>query len=824
MTDLPDSAAREAAADVTPEGGAPNTGDPELAALVRPRLPAPGDDGLAALVRLGRRPVTAAVPPAPAPSAAPETPARPAPETATPEPAPSAAPPGEAAAPPPTSAGIAATAPPPAAASDGGSADTAPAGVQPVESTATQILATPTEPAAADAEEAFKASGTPDEASGSASEDQTAVLEVPVAAAVEEPAAAPVSEPARRRRRLAIRFAFSFLLGIAMVVGVGAGALHAWGSQYDGRILPGVHIGSTDLSGLTIAQARDAIAKAYASLDTGQIDLSGPDGKVTTITFGEIARGPDTVAMLDAALAAGRHGEPLANLIGAPQTAIRGVAVASVATYDRAKLAVAVDALVADIDQDPVNASVERGPGGAFTVVAAADGRAVDKPALLAQLDQRLTALDAPSEIRIAVPMQSIAPAFQTAAAESALAAADRMTADLVITRGAEAWTIPSASLQPLISFSPGSDGSLTPVLDQSGLDPLVAALAKQVDQAAQDAGLKLVNNHVVATGTSREGRSLDAAGMKTAIVNHMAAREAGNAVEPLSAIVHAVQPKLSVAQAQEYASKMVPISSYSIYYWVLVNNYWGGNIEAPAKKINGTVVPAGGTFDFWKVVGDLHQLPGVGPGNAIEGGKITVTGAFGGGICTTSTTLFNAAFRAGMVPGARQNHNEFIDRYPPGLDATVWIVGSTKQTMSFTNDTPYPILIQSIVQTTGSKRWLTFKIWSEPNGRTFKISNLVIQPGAKAIDTVEQDPTKPVGYSYRNNTPVNGKKVWVTVTIYDQGQLHWTKTYYSNYPPVNGVLVVGTKGSTPVPTPTPAPAPTPTPTPPPTAAPTPAP
>ena len=113
---------------------------------------------------------------------------------------------------------------------------------------------------------------------------------------------------------------------------------------------------------------------------------------------------------------------------------------------------------------------------------------------------------------------------------------------------------------------------------------------------------------------------------------------------------------------------------------------------------INGTVVPAGTKFDFWKVVGDLHKLPGAGPGNAIEGGKITVTGAFGGGICTTSTTLFNAAFRAGMVPLARQNHNEFINRYPPGLDATVWIVGNTKQTMSFKNDTKYPILITRTV------------------------------------------------------------------------------------------------------------------------------
>ena len=235
-------------------------------------------------------------------------------------------------------------------------------------------------------------------------------------------------------------------------------------------------------------------------------------------------------------------------------------------------------------------------------------------------------------------------------------------------------------------------------------------------------------------------------------------------------------------------------ISSYSVFYWVIVNNHWGGNIEAPATKINGTVVPPGGKFDFWKVVGDLRKLPGAGPGNAIEGGKITVTGAFGGGICTTSTTLFNAAFRAGMVPLARQNHNEFIDRYPPGLDATVWIVGKTKQTMSFRNDTKYPILIQRIITHAGSKRWITFKIWSVPNGRTYKVSNLVIQHGPRARNTIVRDPTKPVGYRFFNNAPADGAKVAVTVSIYDHGKLHWRKRYFSNYPAVDGVTVVGTK------------------------------
>jgi vancomycin resistance protein YoaR len=146
------------------------------------------------------------------------------------------------------------------------------------------------------------------------------------------------------------------------------------------------------------------------------------------------------------------------------------------------------------------------------------------------------------------------------------------------------------------------------------------------------------------------------------------------------------------------------------------------------------------------------------------------------------------------MVPMARKNHNEFIDRYPPGLDATVWIVGNTKQTMSFKNDTKYPILISRTVRNDGNRRWLTFKIWSVPNGRTARVTNTVIQPGARAVDTVVRDSSKPVGYAYRNNFPVDGAKVWTTVSIYDHGKLHWRKRYFSNYPAVNGVLVVGTR------------------------------
>ena len=49
--------------------------------------------------------------------------------------------------------------------------------------------------------------------------------------------------------------------------------------------------------------------------------------------------------------------------------------------------------------------------------------------------------------------------------------------------------------------------------------------------------------------------------------------------------------------------------------------------------------------------------------------------------MCSSSTTLFNAALRAGLQMGARSNHKYYINRYPLGLDATVSIIGGSRQT-----------------------------------------------------------------------------------------------------------------------------------------------
>ena len=598
--------------------------------------------------------------------------------------------------------------------------------------------------------------------------------------------------PRSRGRRLLPSFLLAFLLGLAAVLAVGVGALYAYDQQYQGRILPGVHVGSTDLSGLTADEASAVLHARFDDLGAGRALLVAGDKEIP-LPFTRAARGPAIDTMVSQAMSVGRAGNAVERVIANTRTAVRGVDIAPQVRYDQDALTRWVNALAAAQHVAPVDATITRKKTG-YTVTPSVPGRRADPTSVLTTLTSQLASLDTPSEVRVDLPFIELEPSITTDEANAAVAAANRIAADVRIVHEKDGWTIPASTIRAWISFGQAADGSYQPHVDTAKIDKALAKIADGVARAPRNASFKINGVKVTGVIPSVDGRALDREATATKIAALLQARAAGGPTASVTAVVKVAKPALSTDEAKAFAGRMRPISTFSVYYFVIVNNHFGGNIEAPATKIDGTVVPAGGVFDFWKVVGDLRKLPGAGPGNAIEGGKITVTGAFGGGICTTSTTLFNAAFRAGMVPMARQNHNEFINRYPPGLDATVWIIGSTKQTMSFKNDTKYPIQIERTITNDGNRRWITFKIWSVPNGRTYKISNLVVQHGPVAVDTVVRDPTKPVGYSFRNNAPADGAKVWVTVSIYDHGILHWTKRYFSNYPAVKGVLVVGSK------------------------------
>ena len=143
------------------------------------------------------------------------------------------------------------------------------------------------------------------------------------------------------------------------------------------------------------------------------------------------------------------------------------------------------------------------------------------------------------------------------------------------------------------------------------------------------------------------------------------------------------------------------------------------GDPATIARDIDGRNLAPGETFSFWGSIGPVTVERGYHYGGVIIGGRSVAGGAIGGGICSTSTTIFNAALRAGLEMGARANHYYYIDRYPDGLDATVYMDDNFTQDMTFRNDTDHPIVIRGI----GGGGFVTFEIWSVPTGRTVVIT-----------------------------------------------------------------------------------------------------
>ena len=258
----------------------------------------------------------------------------------------------------------------------------------------------------------------------------------------------------------------------------------------------------------------------------------------------------------------------------------------------------------------------------------------------------------------------------------------------------------------------------------------------------------------------------------------------------------------------------MKEISRWTTWFQIYERNGFGANIWIPALAIDGYVVAPHEKFDFWKAIGTITRAKGYKQGGAIINGRTEPQGALAGGICSCSTTLFNAALRAGYEMGARRNHYYYIDRYPLGLDATVFDSGSgSKQTMSFTNDTDYPLLIRGYKIRNGSKGYVRFVLYSVPTGRKVSISTGRKQNVRIASDTIQYTSSLRPGVRQRIEFPVNGFQVTAVRTVRDKrGKVIHRDTYYSNYARITGITLVGKGSAKPKPAPTPTPPPTPAP------------
>jgi vancomycin resistance protein YoaR len=138
--------------------------------------------------------------------------------------------------------------------------------------------------------------------------------------------------------------------------------------------------------------------------------------------------------------------------------------------------------------------------------------------------------------------------------------------------------------------------------------------------------------------------------------------------------------------------------------------DYRNTNLGRAAQLVNGTVLKPGETFSLNGTVGERTAENGFTEGYIISDGVYKED--FGGGVSQVATTLFNAAFFAGLEDVEHKPHSFYIDRYPIGREATV-VWGALD--LKFKNDTPYGVLIESWVDpsTPSSSGRMNVRMWS---------------------------------------------------------------------------------------------------------------
>jgi vancomycin resistance protein YoaR len=132
-------------------------------------------------------------------------------------------------------------------------------------------------------------------------------------------------------------------------------------------------------------------------------------------------------------------------------------------------------------------------------------------------------------------------------------------------------------------------------------------------------------------------------------------------------------------------------------------------NIHLIADMLRGTVIAPGQTFSVNSAVGPrttekgFVAAPVIGEDNKFESSP-------GGGISQFATTLFNAAFFAGLEIPEYQMHTLYISRYPFGREATL---SYPRPDLKVRNSSPYGILVWptytggSITVNLYSTRWV---------------------------------------------------------------------------------------------------------------------
>ncbi|MHB8627285.1 MAG: VanW family protein [Aggregatilineales bacterium] len=572
--------------------------------------------------------------------------------------------------------------------------------------------------------------------------------------------------------------------------------------QYDGLIYPGVSAYGISLGGMARDEAVNALTQRF-TYGTQAVFTFRDGAKSWQLSAADLGVSFDPKMVADQSLAVGRSGGFVRGLLDQWHAWVSGKPISPTIVYDQSRAAGFLQQIAVKTDRLTMDATILL-KGTTVSTTVGQIGRTLDVNATLGLLREVILNMNTGAEIPLVI--HETPPAIQSAedaAAQvrAALASPIQLYVDNA-KAGEGPWQLAPNFIGGLLSIQRVDDGNgkahYGVTANISPVQTLLQGLATQLHVDPVDARFVFddTTKQLQVTKDSVNGRSLDTNATLSAI--QAALFRADNRKVALA--FHEEIPAVnSRATAQQLGITEQIVAATTHFYGSTDNRRT--NIQVAASRFQGLVIKPGQIFSFDQFLGDVSPEGGYQSGLVIFGNQ-TITGV-GGGVCQVSTTMFQAAFFAGLPIQERYAHGYRVGYYESGsavasgqlynsgvgLDATVY---APQVDLVFTNDTPYYILIQEFFDP--AQQALTFKFYSTSTGRVVTkdgpyISNQV--PHGPAI--YKNSPDVAAGHTQQVDYSVDGADVHVYRTVTQNGKVLIShEDFFSHYLPWQAVFLVG--------------------------------
>ncbi len=595
---------------------------------------------------------------------------------------------------------------------------------------------------------------------------------------------------------LFVRLTLAILLGLLLALSASLLFLTGYQLTHLGSIYRGVRVSGTDVSGLTVQEAAQAILETVTYPQSGHILLS--DGERQWLASpAELGLILDAGRSAELAFQVGRSGNIGQRLWSQYNASSYGIDIVPVFTLNLDSAYQFLNAIASQIYVPVIEPNL-RIDGDQVIVQQGQKGRSLNAAATLDLITIQIHTLQ-DGIVPLVIEEQSpiiVDVSQQAELAQRILSQPLTLSLPEGEINGLGPWAFEPLVLASMLSFEhvqSGDQMGYQVTLDDQLLYNFLIGLEPVIYRSPQNARFIFNDDtHLLEVlEPSITGRSLDIDASIQSIQTKLIEGEHNVGLE----LVHTPPPATDSMTGAELGVTELIHAETSYFYGSSADRVQ--NISAAASRFHGLLVAPWETFSMAAALGDISLENGYAEALIIYGGQ-TIQGV-GGGVCQVSTTLFRAAFFAGFPIVERHSHAYRVSYYEKiagnirdnslaGLDATVFV---PLVDFKFTNNSPHWLLMETYVNP--SYNSIMWKFYSTSDGRSVDWDTTGVTNVVEAPKTLyRENPELPQGEVKQIDWKADGADVTVNRRVYRDGVIIIEDTFKTHYQPWQAIYEYG--------------------------------